>query len=402
MYSQNEVLDFIKEEDVKFIRLAFFDVFGKQKNISIMAEQLPRAFKNGISFDASSIKGFETPEKSDLFLHPDPSTIVILPWRPSHGRVVRMFCDIRNPDGTPYKKDSRHILKEAVKKAGEAGLEFKFGPEIEFYLFKLDGNSCPTKIPFDGGGYMDIFPDDLGENVRRDICFTLEQMGIPPESSHHEEGPGQNEIDFHHSDAVSAADNTASFKWVVRTKASASGLSADFSPKPLAAKSGNGMHINISCVSSSGEDFSERITAGILAHIKEMTLFLNPHSESYERLGKHKAPKFISWGHGNRSALIRIPASTGGQKRIELRSPDPEANPYLAFALIIHAALDGIRNNIQLPPPVESDLENSALTENSGLEELPATLEEARRAAAESPFIKEILGESFFTSYGRE
>ena len=225
MYTESEVLEFVKEEDVKFVRLAFFDVKGKQKNISIMADQLHRAFELGISFDASAIDGFEAPDKSDLFLHPDPTTLSVLPWRPNTGKVCRMFCNIKYPDGTPYEKDCRTLLKNAIKYAKEKyNLSLSFGPEVEFYLFKLNEAGESTKIPFDNAGYMDIAPEDKGENIRRDICFTLESMGIIPEASHHEEGPGQNEIDFKYSDALTAADNTATFKWIVRTRAASNGL----------------------------------------------------------------------------------------------------------------------------------------------------------------------------------
>ena len=247
MYTKEEVLEYVEEEDVKFIRLVYFDVAGKQRNISIMSNQLERAFNDGISFDASAVTGFEEPNKSDLFLHPDPSTLSVLPWRPNTGKVVRMFCTIKNPDGTQYKKDCRSFLQNAVKKAKEeCNVTFSIGSEVEFYLFKTDENGESTKIPFDNGSYMDIAPDDKGENIRRDICFTLEQMGITPEASHHEEGPGQNEIDFHYSDPLTAADNVSTFKMVVRTRAASNGLYADFSPKPLHDKAGSGMHINIS------------------------------------------------------------------------------------------------------------------------------------------------------------
>ncbi|MBP5464787.1 MAG: glutamine synthetase, partial [Treponema sp.] len=349
MYTQQDVLDFIQEEDVKFIRLAFFDLAGRQKNVSIMPNQLPRAFQDGISFDASSVAGFQTPDRSDLFLHPDPSTITIIPWRPTTGKVVRMFCDIRNPDGSPYRKDSRRILKDTVEQARRAGYEFQIGTEMEFYLFNLDEGGNPTKIPFDYAGYMDIAPDDRGENIRRDICFTLEQMGILPEASHHEEGPGQNEIDFHYADPLTTADNTATFKWIVRTKAVTNGLYADFSPKPLEGKPGNGMHINLSVKKagqttgvSDDEALLQYALAGILRHIEEITAYLNPVEDSYRRLGSAKAPAYISWGRENRSQLVRIPA-TKDSASLELRSPDAMANPYLAYALVIAAALDGIQ-----------------------------------------------------------
>ena len=396
MYTESEVLDFIEEEDVKFIRLAFFDISGKQKNISIMPSELPRAFKEGISFDASAILGFESPDKSDLFLQPDPSTLAILPWRPTSGKVVRMFCNIKNPDGSPYKKDYRTLLKNAIKQAkDEFGIEIYIGAEIEFYLFKLNEKGEPTKEPFDQAGYMDIAPEDKGENIRREICFTLEQMGIIPEASHHEEGPGQNEIDFHYSDALTAADNTATFKWIVRTKAASNGLFADFSPKPLAEKPGSGMHINISYKSLKKEDkvdYLPYMLGGILNHIEEMTYYLNPSEESYDRLGEFKAPKYICWGKENRSALVRVPSSKH-DVRFEIRSSDPACNPYLSFSLVIFAALDGIKNKITPPNPVSDNLFNENFS--NGLKLLPDTIDSARTFAANSSFIKNVLSQNF-------
>ena len=386
MYTQEEVLTFVREEDVKFIRLAFFDLHGKQKNISIMADQLSRAFELGISFDASAIDGFETPNKSDLFLHPDPTTLSVLPWRPNTGKVCRMFCNIKYPDGTPYEKDCRNMLKKAMKQArDECNITLSFGPEVEFYLFKLDQNGEPTKIPFDNAGYMDIAPEDKGENIRRDICFTLEQMGIIPEASHHEEGPGQNEIDFHYSDALTAADNTATFKWIVRTKAASNGIFADFSPKPLENEAGSGFHIN---VSSSDQSKIPNIIAGILKHAEELTYYLNSTENSYNRLGECKAPKYICWGNQNRSTMIRVPA-TKKTSRLELRSADPECNPYLAFTLIIYAAIDGIKNNLIPPAAVEENLFDS---NNSNIAVLPDTLDCAKKIAEESDFIKMVFG----------
>jgi len=387
MYTQQEVLDFVKEEDVKFIRLAYFDISGRQRNISIMADQLEKAFRDGISFDASAVPGFEDPNKSDLFLHPDSETLSVLPWRPNSGKVVRMFCTIRNPDGTPYTKDCRNLLKNAIKAAKEeCNVNMYIGSEMEFYLFKLDENGEPTKIPFDNAGYMDIAPFDKGENIRRDICFTLEQMGITPEASHHEEGPGQNEIDFHYSDPLTAADNSATFKWIVRTKAASNGLYADFSPKPLLDQAGSGMHINLSC---SDPEKMPNILAGILKHAKEITYYLNPTENSYDRLGEFKAPKYICWGNQNRSALIRVPA-TKDEKRLEIRSSDPESNPYIAFALIIYAAIDGIKNNLQPPAPVEDNLFTAG--KECKLEILPDTFDSAKALAENSDFIKGILG----------
>ncbi|MBQ6522571.1 MAG: glutamine synthetase, partial [Atopobiaceae bacterium] len=332
VFTADEVAEYVDETDVKFIRLAFSDVFGTQKNIAIMPGELERAFSDGIAIDASSIAGFGGEVRSDLLLRPDPSTLVALPWRPQNGRVVRMFCDIVRPDGTPFESDTRRVLKQAVAAADAAGVRFSIGSEIEFYLFKLDEDGEPTKVPYDTAGYMDIAPEDKGENVRREVCLTLEQMGIVPESSHHEGGPGQNEIVFRYADPLAAADNALTFKAVVRTIAARNGLHADFSPRPLADAPGSGMHVNISADDGTGHDLRPALVAGLLARIAEMTLFMNPIANSYERFGRDRAPRAIGWSPENRSQLIRIPAASGSYRRVELRSPDPAANPYLAFA----------------------------------------------------------------------
>lgn len=391
IYSAEDVYEYAEQEDVKFIRLAFCDVTGRQKNISIMPEELERAFSHGISFDASAIAGFGGPVGSDLFLHPIPSTLSVLPWRPSRGKVVKMFCRITHPDGTPFAMDSRAILEQAVRQARELGCQVYFGAEFEFYLFKTDETGEPTQEPFDHAGYMDVAPLDKGENVRREICLNLHDMGIQPESSHHEEGPGQNEIDFRYSDALSAADNAMHFKTVVQTAALRNGLYADFSPKPIAGQAGNGMHINISVKCPDGTDRSEAFLAGILAHVREITAFLNPTQDSYRRLGEHKAPRYITWSPENRSQLIRIPAAQGEYRRIELRSPDPMANPYLAYALLIHAGLDGIRQGMTPPPPVNENLYTAPESLTSTLEQLPGSLSQAREIARSSPFVASIL-----------
>lgn len=398
-FSYEELMNFIDEEDVKFIRLAFSDINGKQKNISIMPGELERAFRDGISFDASAVPGFAKEIKSDLFLFPDSSTLSILPWRPTHGRVVRMFCDIKYPDDRPFVEDSRYILKQAVAKAKKMGIRCYFGSEFEFYLFKTDEEGNSTGVPFDRAGYMDIAPEDKGENIRREICFMLVDMGIKPESSHHEEGQGQNEIDFRYSDALSAADNAATFKTVVRTVAMRNGLYADFSPKPMADDSGNGMHINMSIKSDDGKDYTEQFMAGIMTHIGEMTVFLNPVEESYHRLGEKKAPKYITWSKENRSQLIRIPAAKGEFKRIELRSPDPEANPYIAYTLLIHAGLDGIKRNLTLPEAMDIDLFNASEEVLKALTSLPQSLEEAWEKAVTSEFIREILPSNYLQNH---
>ena len=313
-YSAQEVMQYVAEEDVKFIRLAFCDVFGRQKNVSIMPYELSRAFEYGIAFDASAIDGFGDEVHSDLLLHPDPETLTVLPWRPEHGRVVRMYCSITRPDGSEFECDTRGLLKHAVGLAALQGYEFSFGSELEFYLFRLNSEGERTKIPYDTAGYMDIAPDDRGENVRREICLTLEQMGIIPESSHHEEGPGQNEIDFRYSDAVSAADNAVTFRAVVETVARRNGLWADFSPKPLSDKPGNGFHINIS-VSGGQKDMLMHVIAGLLDKASDMTAFLNPSESSYDRFGSSKAPAYITWSHQNTSQLVRVPAAAGEYRR---------------------------------------------------------------------------------------
>ena len=386
-YSKQEVMQFVQEEDVKFLRLAFCDVTGKPKNVSIMPTELERAFEHGIAIDASAIEGFGDETHSDIFLHPDPDTITVLPWRPEHGKVARMFCSITYPDGRPFEHDVRTLLKEAIRHAKELGYSFYFGPEMEFYLFKLDENGNPTVQPYDHATYMDVAPEDKCENVRREICLTLEKMGIRPESSHHEEGPGQNEIDFRYSDALSAADNAVTFCTVVKTIAARNGLHADFSPKPLDQKPGSGFHINIS-VNGGDEITAQRMMGGIMNRIKDITLFLNPTEESYLRLGENKAPKYISWSSDNRSMLIRVPAAEGEYRRFELRSPDCTANPYLAFALLIWAGLDGILNNIALPEKSNVNLYTASPKDLWGLETLPLT----RNAAAKQTLSSEFIG----------
>ncbi|MDO4484710.1 MAG: glutamine synthetase family protein [Clostridia bacterium] len=396
-YTKDEVLQFVAEEDVKFIRMAFCDVYGKPKNISIMADELPHAFAYGVAIDGSAIAGFGRDVHSDLLLHPDPATLSLLPWRPDQGRVVRMFCTVTHPDGTPFEADTRSLLQDAVTEAEQAGITFAFGSEMEFYLFKRDENGEPTRIPYDQAGYMDIAPEDKGENVRREICLTLEQMGIHPESSHHEEGPGQNEIDFRYSEPMSAADNAITFKTVVNTVAARNGLCADFSPKPMDELAGNGMHINISAKAKDGRDVLPQVIAGIMAHIRDITVFLNTAEASYRRLGNHKAPRFVSWSRENRSQLIRVPAADAVHRRAELRSPDPMCNPYLAYAMIIHAALDGIRRSLTPDSPCDRNLFESS--DATALPMLPASLTEAKQQAARSSFVKEKLNESIWKCY---
>lgn len=399
-YTKHEVMQFVVEEDVKFIRLAFCDVFGKQKNISIMPEELNRAFEQGIAIDAWSIAGFNYYLHSDLFLHPDPSTLVILPWRPEHGRVVRMFCDIRWPDGSIFICDTRQLLKKAISAAEEKGISFKFGAEMEFYLFNRDEFGNPTNIPYDQAEYMDIAPDDKGENIRREICLTLEQMGILPESSHHEEGPGQNEVSFRYSNPLSAADNAITFSSVVKTVANLNGIDASFSPKPLENAPGNGMHINFSIKGNTDEEILlHQGMAGVLNYISEITLYLNRTEDSYKRLGKNKAPGFITWSAENRSQLIRIPAAIGNYKRAELRSPDPMTNPYIAYTLLIYACLHGIENKLELPPAANINLLTATEEVLSQFAHLPKTLEAAKSISRNSEFINSILPAQIIEAY---
>ena len=398
-YSKAEVLQYMQEENIKFIRLEFCDVFGKQKNISIVPQELPRAFEQGIAIDASAISGFGDESHSDLFLHPDTDPLMLLPWRPEHGRVVRMFCSISYPDGTPFECDTRSLLKKAVQTAKQNGYQFFFGAEQEFYLFHLDENGNPTKTPYDNASYMDISPEDKGENIRREVCLTLEQMGILPESSHHEEGPGQNEIDFRYSDPLTAADNSMTFQTAVKTIAGLNGVFADFSPKPLENQAGNGFHINMSVKSSDGTDNMDSMIAGILFKISDMTVFFNPTPDSYKRFGSHKAPKYISWSSENRSQLIRVPAAIGIYRRAELRSPDPSANTYLAFALMIHAALEGIQNKLVLPPPVDINLYKADDNTLKNFRQLPKDFKSACTVAANSDFIKKHIPDTILNIY---
>lgn len=413
--TMQEVLQFVRENDVKFIRLAFCDIFGTMKNIAILADELPRAFETGISFDASAVRGFLNVKQSDLLLFPDPASLAVLPWRPQQGRVVRCFCDIHHPAagntegpaaGAPFAGDGRYLLKRAVERAAAAGYVCQVGAECEFYLFETDDQGRPTATPHDQGGYLDVAPADRGENVRREICLTLEEMGLRPESSHHEQGPGQNEIDFRYSDALTAADQLVSFKAAVRAVAARNGLFASFMPKPIEAAPGSGLHVNLSLFRSGLNIFrtgpeehsseAESFIAGILAHAAEMTALLNPLTNSYARFGRFEAPRYITWSHQNRSQLVRIPAGRGEYARMELRSPDPACNPYIAFALLLEAGLDGIARRLPLCPPDNRDLFTEA---DGALPALPASLAEAVVLAQESAFLRRVLPEDTLRTF---
>ena len=392
-----EILEFVEENDVKFVRLAFCDLFGEHKNISIVSTELERAFETGISINLSAIKGFEEIEKSDVFLFPDPNTVSVLPWRPQQGRVARFFCDIKYPDGSDFEYDARAILKKAIKRSAQMGYTCNVGTACEFYLFKTDENGTPTLEPYDEGGYLDIAPLDKGENIRREVCLTLEDMGMYPESSHHEKGPGQNEIDFRYSDALSTADNFFTFKSLVKIIAANNGLYASFMPKPLLGKSGNGLHLNIS-LSKDGQNIfttledkhskeAESFMAGVLEKAIEMTVFLNPIANSYERFNVFQVPTDVSWERQDRTKLIRVPAAAEKSSRMELRSPDPSINPYIVFALLLNAGLDGIEKELNLP---EKSVSHG---------KLPKSLEEAIKVSKDSAFLNNILGCEYMKKY---
>ncbi|MBR4807026.1 MAG: glutamine synthetase [Lachnospiraceae bacterium] len=386
-YTVDEVMNYIEEEDVKFIRLAFRDAYGVQKNISVMPGEIRKSFDEGIPINAKEIAGFEDCPYASLYLKPDADTLSILPWRPDSGRVLRMYCNVFTPGGKEYVSDTRSILMKAVAEAEERGIEFRFGTESEFYLFTKDEEGNPTKIPYDEAGYMDIAPADKCENVRREISLTIERMGLTPERSHHERGPGQNEIDFHYGKPLKAADQMTTFKMVVSTVADRYGLVADFSPLPLPDKPGNGYHINIYAKDKKGNDVVKYAAAGILDKIREMTIFMNPTADSYSRLGSSSAPDRANWSSAGESELMYI-ETYNNRTRVELRSPDASSNPYLVYALLIHAGLLGIEKKMKLP---------GELSEGADL--LPSSKREAGSIAASSEFIKSIIPEGIIKKY---
>ncbi len=411
--TRQDILDFVEDNNVKFVRFAFSDIFGIQKNIAVLAGDLPKALEEGVCFDGSAIPGFMHVEESDLVLRPDLSTITILPWRPAEGRVMQFFCDVERPDGRPFGGNCRGFLRDIARRFKRLGLSCNVGAECEFYLFETDDRGRPTRIPIDRGGYFDVAPLDAAENLRRDICLTMEQMGLSPQHSHHESGSGQNEIDFHHAGALKTADNVMTFKQIVRAVAGRSGIHPSFMPKPLADQAGSGLHVNISLYMDGHNLFEGDITpdsipgsfmAGILAHSRELTAYTNPQPNSYLRFGSDEAPRYVSWSRQNRSQLVRIPLVHGDNCRMELRSPDPACNPYLALGLILAAGLDGVENRLELCPPVNRNLFDlpAAEAEALGLEPLPSTLEEAVALAQESPFLAKYLPEGLAKRYFAE
>lgn len=404
-----QLLRLVEENDVKFIRLVFCDLFGVQKNVAILADRLAHALEQGVSFDASAIPGFADAAASDLFLQPDPETFSLLPWRPSQSGVGRLYCHILHPDGTPFAGDGRRLLREAQRHAEALGLRALLGPECEFYLFETDDRGRPTRTPFDEAGYFDMAPLDRGENVRRQICLTLEEMGVRPERSHHEQGPGQNEIDFRCAPPLRAIDDLMSMQTVVTAVAAQNGLAACFAPKPLPECSGSGLHLNFSLMDGAQNLFEQfpaqcdaraaAFLAGMLRRVPEICVFANPLPGSYRRLGRMEAPGHVGWSCQNRRALVRVPAASGADCRIELRSPDPACNPYYTAALLLEAGLEGIAENLPLPQPADGDLYTQAGAEN--LPRLPVSLTQAVELAERSAFLRAHLPEPLLDAYLR-
>ncbi len=390
----DDVVEFIRENDVKFIRLAFCDIFGKIKNFSVMSDRIEEVYKNGASFTPFGVAGFEN-VKNDLLLFPDLSTLSVLPWRPQQGRVIKFLCEIRNYDNTPFDLDTREILKSSLNSFEKKGFKCNVETESEFYLFKTDENGNPTYETHDNGGYLDMTPLDKGENIRREICYSLEAMGIKPTSAHHEKGRGQHELIFEDADALKACDNFISFKSVVKAVSIRNGLHAAFIPKPFENECGNGMRLKISVFKNNKNIFGENVDklteqakyfiSGILNRIKETTAFINSTVNSYERLGSHEAPEYISWSKYNEGQLIKVSNGSNGVK-VELRSPDSAINPYIAVALMLNAGFEGMIKKAEIKEPV-------VFSENlkDNLDVLPMSLAEALGYAKNSNFVKEIL-----------
>ena len=413
-YTKEDIWRMIEEEDVEFIRLQFTDIFGTLKNVAVTTSQLERVLNNEIMFDGASIEGFARVEQSDMFLRPDLDTFAIFPWRPQQGKVARFLCDIYRPDGTPFAGDPRQVLQRTGQEAAEMGYQLDVGPECEFFLFHTDDEGNPTTITHEKAGYFDVGPLDLGENARRDMILTLEDMGFVVEASHHEDAPAQHEIDFHYDEALKTADDIMTFKLAVKTIAKRHGLYASFMPKPKTGVNGSGMHINMSLardgvnVFYDGQDCNHLskegywFIGGIMKHIAAITAITNPLVNSYKRLVPgYEAPVYIAWSMRNRSPLIRIPAQTGTTQRIELRSPDSATNPYLAIAVCLAAGLDGIRNQIEPPASVEGNIfaMSEEEREKAGIKYLPTSLAEAIDGLEQDALIREVLGEHISRKY---
>ena len=390
--TREDIVREVREKDVHFIRLQFTDIFGQLKNVAITASQLDRALNNEVTIDGSSIEGFLRLEESDMRLFPDLDTFTLLPWRSEDERVARLICDVHLPNGKPFEGDPRQVLKRALKKADDMGFEFMVGPECEFFLFHTDEKGDPSTTTADQANYFDLGPLDHGEEVRRDICLALEAMGYEIEASHHEAAPGQHEIDFKYADALKTADNIINFRLAVKILARRAGLHATFMPKPIFGINGSGMHTNMSLFKDGKNIFFDEqdpkglsreaysFIAGILAHIRGITAVANPLVNSYKRLVPgYEAPCYLAWSSVNRSVLIRVPAGRGQSTRLELRSPDPSANPYLALALCLTAGLDGIQKGME--PPKETPENIYAMSDAQrlakGISSLPGSLKDA-------------------------
>ena len=414
-YTKEDIIRLVEEEDVEFIRLQFTDLFGNLKNIAVTASQLDRVLNNKCMFDGSAIDGFARIEESDMYLYPDLSTLEIFPWRPQQGKVARMICDVYRPNGQPFEGDPRYVLKRAVQQAEDMGYTFEVGPECEFFLFNTDENTMPTTNTHEQAGYFDIGPLDFGENARRDIVMNLEDMGFVIEASHHEMAPAQHEIDLEYTEAMDAADNIMTFKLVTKTIAKRHGLHATFMPKPKYNENGSGMHMNMSLHNEAGGNvFNDKndpngmskeayyFIGGLMKHIKAMTFITNPIVNSYKRfVPGFEAPVHIAWSRKNRTPLIRIPADRGGNVRIELRSPDTAANPYLALAVCLAAGLDGIRSKIMPPDSIDRNLFEMSEEElkEAGVEKLPMNLMEACQEFEKDEYIKNVLGNDLVQKY---
>ena len=413
-YTKQDIIRMVEEDDVEFIRLQFTDMFGNMKNVAITTGQLEKALNNECMFDGSSIEGFVRIEESDMFLYPDLDTYVTFPWRPQQGKVARLICDVYTTDRRPFEGDPRFILKSVLKEAADMGYTFDVGPELEFFLFHMEENGQPTTSTHERAGYFDLGPLDFGENARRDIVLTLEEMGLSVEASHHEVAPAQHEIDIKYQDALVTADNINTFKLVARTIAKRHGLHATFMPKPKHGVDGSGMHVNISMKKDGRnvfEDPSDKLglskeayyfIAGIMKHIESMTAITNPLVNSYKRLVPNfEAPVYIAWSASNRSPLIRIPACRASSTRIELRSPDPSANPYLMLAVCLAAGLDGIKNQLTPPEGINGNLFELSDEERTklGIKRLPANLCEAVEALENNEFVMNVLGDHISKKY---
>ena len=411
-YTKEDIWRMIEEEDVEFIRLQFTDIFGTLKNVAVTTSQLERVLNNEIMFDGASIEGFARVEQSDMFLRPDLDTFAIFPWRPQQGKVARFLCDIYRPDGTPFAGDPRHELKRTVQEAAEMGYQMDVGPECEFFLFHTDDNNLPTTVTHEQAGYLDTSPVDLGENTRRDIILTLEEMGYEIDSSHHECAPAQHEIDFTFENALATADKIMTFKMAVRTIARRYGLHATFMPKPRTDVDGSGMHLNMRLMKDGKNVFrnemgelsseGEAFIAGILEHIQGMTAIFNPLVNSYKRLVPgFEAPSDVTWSRKQREALIHVRKRMGGGLNLELRSPDSASNPYLVFALCLAAGLDGIENNRKAPAELTENIRTMSSEEKKekGIQALPENLSEALDYMEKDALIKEVLGEKYLKAY---